>query len=180
MLKLEKVNDKEQRKSIVKEIKAYDKGRAAISCGVDMDENFRRLKYVRYADDFLCAVIGTKAEAETIKQDIKVFLQEKLALELSEEKTLITHGRKSAKFLGYEIYVRKSTQTKRNKAGKLTRPYNNKIYLKMPLETVRKKLLDYDALKSMCIMGKNSINPNTVPISSTTMIWKSWKGTIRR
>ena len=90
VLKLEKVKDKEQRKSIVKKIKAYDKGRAAISCGVDMDENFRRLKYVRYADDFLCAVIGTKAEAETIKQDIKVFLQEKLALELSEEKTLIT------------------------------------------------------------------------------------------
>ena len=141
VLKLEKVKDKEQRKSIVKEIKAYDKGRTAIPCGVDMDENFRRLKYVRYADDFLCAVIGTKAEAETIKQDIKVFLQEKLALELSEEKTLITHGRKSAKFLGYEIYVRKSTQTKRNKAGKLTRPYNNKIYLKMPLETVRMKLL---------------------------------------
>lgn len=154
VLKLEKVNDKEQRKSIVKEIKAYDKGRAAISCGVDMDENFRRLKYVRYADDFLCAVIGTKAEAETIKQDIKVFLQEKLALELSEEKTLITHGRKSAKFLGYEIYVRKSTQTKRNKAGKLTRPYNNKIYLKMPLETVRKKLLDYDALKINVHNGK--------------------------
>lgn len=142
VLKLEKVKDKEQRKSIVKEIKAYDKGRAAIPCGVDMDKNFRRLKYVRYADDFLCAVIGTKAEAEAIKQDIKVFLQEKLALELSEEKTLITHGRKSAKYLGYEIYVRKSTQTKRNKDGKLTRPYNNKIYLKMPLETVRKKLLD--------------------------------------
>lgn len=90
VLKLEKVKDKEQRKFIVKEIKAYDKGRAAISCGVDMDENFRRLKYVRYADDFLCAVIGTKAEAETIKQDIKVFLQEKLALELSEEKKLST------------------------------------------------------------------------------------------
>ena len=154
VLKLEKIKDKEQRKSIVKEIKAYDKGRAAIPCGVDMDENFRRLKYVRYADDFLCAVIGTKAEAEAIKQDIKVFLQEKLALELSEEKTLITHGRKSAKFLGYEIYVRKSTQTKRNKAGKLTRPYNNKIYLKMPLETVRKKLLDYDALQINVHNGK--------------------------
>lgn len=88
MLKLEKVKDKEQRKSIVKEIKAYDKGRAAISCGVDMDENFRRLKYVRYADDFLCAVIGTKAEAETIKQDIKVFLQESSPLNFRKRKLL--------------------------------------------------------------------------------------------
>ena len=159
VLKLKKVKNKEERKSIVREIKGYDKGRAAISCGVDMDENFRRLKYVRYADDFLCAVIGTKAEAETIKQDIKMFLQEKLALELSEEKTLITHGRKSAKFLGYEIYVRKSTQTKRNKAGKLTRPYNNKIYLKMPLEAVQKKLFDYDALQIKVHNGKEQYKP---------------------
>ena len=78
-----------------------------ISCGVEMDYDFRRLKYVRYADDFLCAVIGTKDEAKVIKQDIKRFLEEKLSLELSEDKTLITHGKKSAKFLGYEIYVRK-------------------------------------------------------------------------
>ena len=47
---------------------------------------FRRLKYVRYADDFLCAVIGTKDEAKVIKQDIKRFLEEKLSLELSEDK----------------------------------------------------------------------------------------------
>ena len=159
VLKLKKVKDKEKRKSIVREIKGYDKGRAAIPCGVDMDENFRRLKYVRYADDFLCAVIGTKAEAETIKQDIKMFLQERLALELSEEKTLITHGRKSAKFLGYEIYVRKSAQTKRNKAGKLTRPYNNKIYLRMPLEAMRKKLFDYDALQIKVHNGKEQYKP---------------------
>ena len=57
VLKLKKVKDKEKRKSIVREIKGYDKGRAAIPCGVDMDENFRRLKYVRYADDFLPCVM---------------------------------------------------------------------------------------------------------------------------
>ena len=124
-----------------------------------MDYDFRRLKYVRYADDFLCAVIGTKDEAKVIKQDIKRFLEEKLSLELSEDKTLITHGKKSAKFLGYEIYVRKSAQTKRNKAGKLTRPYNNKIYLKMPTEVVRKKLLDYDALQIKVHNGKERYKP---------------------
>lgn len=71
VLKLKAVTDREERKSIVKEIKHFDKERAKIPCGVDMDANFRRLKYVRYADDFLCAVIGTKKEAEAIKQDIK-------------------------------------------------------------------------------------------------------------
>lgn len=89
VLKLKAVTDREERKSIVKEIKQFDKERAKIPCGVDMDANFRRLKYVRYADDFLCAVIGTKKEAEAIKQDIKKFLAEKLSLELSDEKTLI-------------------------------------------------------------------------------------------
>lgn len=159
VLKLKKVTDAEERKRIVKEIKNFDRQRVQIPCGVEMDEDFRRLKYVRYADDFLCAVIGTKAEAEAIKRDIKVFLSEKLKLELSDEKTLITHGTEPAKFLGHEIYVRKSTQTKRNKAGKLTRPYNNKVYLRMPTEVIRKKLLDYDALEIKVHNGKEFYKP---------------------
>ncbi len=68
------------------------------------DPDFRRLNYVRYADDFLLGFIGPKSEAETIKQQLKTFLREELKLELSEEKTLITHARsEAAKFLGYEI-----------------------------------------------------------------------------
>ena len=163
VLKLKAVTDREERKSIVKEIKHFDKERAKIPCGVDMDANFRRLKYVRYADDFLCAVIGTKKEAEAIKQDIKKFLAEKLSLELSDEKTLITHGRKSAKFLGYEIYIRKSALTKRNKAGRLTRPFNNKVYLKMPTQVIRKKLLDYGALEIKMHNGKEFYKPKHRP-----------------
>lgn len=163
VLKLKAVTDREERKSIVKEIKQFDKERAKIPCGVDMDANFRRLKYVRYADDFLCAVIGTKKEAEAIKQDIKKFLAEKLSLELSDEKTLITHGRKSAKFLGYEIYIRKSVLTKRNKAGRLTRPFNNKVYLKMPTQVIRKKLLDYGALEIKMHNGKEFYKPKHRP-----------------
>ena len=163
VLKLKAVTDREERKFIVKEIKHFDKERAEIPCGVDMDANFRRLKYVRYADDFLCAVIGTKKEAEAIKQDIKKFLAEKLSLELSDEKTLITHGRKSAKFLGYEIYIRKSVLTKRNKAGRLTRPFNNKVYLKMPTQVIRKKLLDYGALEIKMHNGKEFYKPKHRP-----------------
>lgn len=39
--------------------------------GNDMDEQYRRLKYVRYADDFLIGVIGSKADCEAIKADLK-------------------------------------------------------------------------------------------------------------
>lgn len=93
-----------------------------------MDENYKRIKYVRYADDFIIGVIGSKADSETIKEDIKNFLYDKLKLTLSEEKTLITHGNKHAKFLGYEIYVRKfSDMTKRGeKSGNLIKVYGKR------------------------------------------------------
>jgi len=70
------------------------------------DPNFRRLWYVRYADDFLLGFTGPKAEAVDIKQRIAAFLRDELKLDLSDEKTLITHARDEvAKFLGYEVHV---------------------------------------------------------------------------
>ena len=88
VLKLKKVTSMKERKLIIKEIKRFDRERTMISCGVEMDYDFRRLKYVRYADDFLCAVIGTKDEAKVIKQDIKRFLEEKLLLNYQKIKPL--------------------------------------------------------------------------------------------
>jgi len=73
------------------------------------DHSYRRLRYIRYADDFMLGLIGTKAEAEVIKQRVKTWLTETLKLELSEEKTLITHATQDrAKFLGYEVGVMQS------------------------------------------------------------------------
>jgi group II intron reverse transcriptase/maturase len=70
------------------------------------DQNFRRLWYVRYADDFLLGFTGPKEDAVSIKQQIAAFLCDELKLELSDEKTLITHAREeTAKFLGYEVHV---------------------------------------------------------------------------
>ena len=57
------------------------------------DANFRRLWYVRYADDFLLGFIGPKSEAEDIKCQLGTFLREQLKLDLSHEKTLISHTR---------------------------------------------------------------------------------------
>jgi hypothetical protein len=69
------------------------------------DPDWRRLKYIRYADDFGLAFTGPKSEAEAIKQAVATFLREELGLKLSEEKTLITHARsQAARFLGYAHY----------------------------------------------------------------------------
>ncbi len=73
---------------------------------------------MRYADDFLIGIIGSKEDAVKIKDDIKRFLADRLALDLSDEKTLVTHTEKPAKFLGYEVTVRKSNLQKTEQTGK--------------------------------------------------------------
>src|SRR5215470_14804956 len=67
-----------------------------------LDPDYRRLRYVRYADDWLLGFCGPRVEAEAIKSQLGAFLREELKLDLSEPKTLITHARsQAAHFLGY-------------------------------------------------------------------------------
>ena len=54
-----------------------------------MDKNYQRVKYVRYADDFVVCIIGSKKTANEIKERIAGFMQKELHLELSREKTKI-------------------------------------------------------------------------------------------
>jgi group II intron reverse transcriptase/maturase len=100
------------------------------------DPHYRRLKYVRYADDFILGFIGPKSEAETIKAAIGQFLRQELHLELSEAKTLITHGRtQHARFLNYAVSTYQAdhrlTQTETESKYK-TRAVNGKIRLGIP------------------------------------------------
>ena len=70
------------------------------------DPGYRRLRYVRYADDFVLSFSGPKAEAKQVKAALDEFLRETLKLQLSQDKTLITHAAsQAARFLGYEIVV---------------------------------------------------------------------------
>jgi retron-type reverse transcriptase len=99
------------------------------------DANYRRLRYCRYADDFVLGFTGPKAEVEEIKQQLRTFLREELKLELSEEKTLITHARSdAARFLGYEITVRQENRkrTKNRVRGTKCRSINGHTGLRVP------------------------------------------------
>jgi group II intron reverse transcriptase/maturase len=112
------------------------------------DPNFVRVKYARYADDWLIGIIGPHELAEEIKQKVKVFLKTKLKLNLSEEKTIITNARtQEAKFLGYQIRVgRTETEQKQTKttnaSGKIfkKRSTGMEIVLKAPIGELVKKL----------------------------------------
>src|SRR5947199_6072532 len=105
------------------------------------DLKYRRLRYIRYADDWLLGFSGPKAEAEEIKREIRDFLRETLKLELSEEKTLITHIRtRAAKFLGYEI-VSQHADDKLDRRGQ--RQVNETIGLRVPKEVIENKCAMY-------------------------------------
>lgn len=157
--KLKKVKDGTEKAALVARLKAIEQERAAFPSGDEMDGSYRRLKYIRYADDFILGVIGSKEDALRIKEDIKSFLSESLALELSEEKTLITHTGKSAKFLGYEITVTRNNHQRRDVQGRLRRTYGKRVRLNVSMATLRDKLLEYGAMEIKLRNGKEVWNP---------------------
>ncbi len=105
------------------------------------DPGFRRLWYVRYADDWLLGFSGPRHEAEEIKRRIGRFLRETLRLELSEAKTLITHARdKAARFLGYEV-VALHADGKHDRRGQ--RSINGLVRLKVPDDVIVERCRRY-------------------------------------
>ncbi|MDC2906484.1 reverse transcriptase domain-containing protein [Clostridioides difficile] len=100
----------------------------------------KKIKYVRYADDFLIAVNGNRQDCEKIKQELTEFISTTLKMELSQEKTLITHSNTPARFLGYDVRVRRDQQIKPKGKFK-TRSMNNKVELSIPFKDKLEKFL---------------------------------------
>lgn len=104
------------------------------------DPGYRRLRYVRYCDDFLLGFAGPKHEAEEVKSKIRGFLREELRLELSQSKTLITHATsQAARFLGYEIRAQHAD----TKITRHRRAVNGAIGLFVPRDVIRERCARY-------------------------------------
>jgi group II intron reverse transcriptase/maturase len=130
---------KRARKGAHDEAKALRKQAQYLPSKEPHDPDFRRLRYVRYADDFLLGFIGPREEAEKIKRQLGEFLHQELSLELCQEKTLITHAKsETARFLGYEIGSSQN-DTKQATNGRHQRSVNGRIELKVPQEVIRSK-----------------------------------------
>lgn len=146
--KLAKAQSEEEKQSLLESIRELDKVHKSIPCKNPMDTNFRRLQYVRYADDFLIGIIGAKEDAQAVKQEIGVYIAEQLKLELSEEKTLVTKATDRAKFLGFDIRVTpQSNHTKKTKSGSTARNYSGHVMLEVPTSVIQKKLLELGAMR---------------------------------
>jgi hypothetical protein len=94
----------------------------------------KKIKYIRYADDFLIGVNGSREDCVEIKRKLAEFIGRTLKMELSDEKTLITHSNEYARFLGYDVRVRRDTKIKRvGKMKHAKRTLSNKAELVIPL-----------------------------------------------
>ena len=132
-----------------------------LPAGDPHDPGYRRLRYCRYADDHLLGFAGPRAEAEQIKQRLAQFLRDELKLELSQEKTLITHARTgAARFLGYEITVRHADR----KLARGRRSVNGAIALRVPVPAVKAKCTPY--LK----LGKPEHRPERVSLDDHQIV----------
>ncbi len=96
-----------------KQMDKFDRGKIGIPSVDLMDRNDQRMKFVRYADDFVIGIAGSKKDALRIKEMIKTFLEKELQLDLNEEKTLITHLEQPIPFLGYEFHTWNQAKVKR-------------------------------------------------------------------
>lgn len=152
VVRIGKANDAEREK-LLRELKQLDRLHQQTQRSDPMDSGYKRLQYVRYADDFIIGVIGSKEDARCIKAEIGSFLAQKLHLELSKEKTLVTKSTHRARFLGYDVRTTPYTNlTKKTTRGCYARNYGGHIQLEVPTELVKKKLLALGAME-ICVQN---------------------------
>ena len=127
----------EERENAIREFKQVCREKLRTPARMNDD---KKLVYCRYADDFIIGINGSREDCEEIKETLRVFLQDCYHLELSVEKTKITHSSERIRFLGYDVAVRRSQEVKRRKDGVKERTLNNSVELTAPLQ---EKIMGY-------------------------------------
>lgn len=137
------------------------------------DPKYRRLRYVRYADDFLLGFCGPKEEAEEIKQRLQAFLRDSLKLTLSPDKTVITHARtQNARFLGYEICVSHNDSHKSNGVRKS----NGNVCLLVPPDVINRKICKF--IQNGKIIHRTELLHDR-PFSIVARYQAEWRGLVQ-
>ena len=157
----------EERRARTAEIQHRFEAWSSLPSMDQMDKSYKRIQYCRYADDFLIGVIGSKKDAGWIRDLVKVFLAEKLHLELSMDKTLITNATDKAKFLGYEVTVSKrSRHFTQRKQGKF-RNAGGVVKLYVPKEKWMRRLLENE---NMIIQRDDTGKEKWKPVARSSFV----------
>ncbi len=126
---------REQLQAIQEQIRQVDRLRKRLPSGDPFDSGFRRLYYCRYADDYVVGIIGPKADAEKVRQQVRRFIEETLKLTIAEEKSHIGHSRQGVIFLGYEVKTysgHRIVKVKRGPRHTLYKATSERIQLHIP------------------------------------------------
>lgn len=140
-------NNKKRRSKTIQEKVKWHKLLLAIPSKDPLDPNFKKLVFVRYADDWILGVRGSYADCVSLLTKLRIFLLEELKLNLSDKKTLITNANKEkALFLSTKIF--------RSRHQLLTRTHGfasrigKEIRMEIPLTKVMKKLEEAKFIKN--------------------------------
>lgn len=141
--------------------KSLTQQQLTMQAGDPQDPKFRRMFYVRYADDFLIGIIGSKEDAHQTRTWLAEYLESELQLELSVEKTLITHVEKRVRFLGYDIVQWAGKRVKRHRSDKwgvrTMRSTSRHLALLMPKDKVQDFCRDYGKVAGWYGEHRNSL-----------------------
>jgi group II intron reverse transcriptase/maturase len=136
-----KEENKKKLQDIKRSIQQVKQQRKKLPSCDPFDTEYKRLYYCRYADDFAVGIIGSKADAETVKQAIKSYVETTLKLTVSEEKSHIRHSKEGVMFLGYRIKTYTGNRVVRVKRGNrhtTAQAVSERLQLQIPPEKLQK------------------------------------------
>lgn len=136
----QKENTEDLIQSIKHRIKILDRRQKEMMALDPLDPNFKRLRYCRYADDFVVGIIGSKQDAKMVRDKIQQFIETQLHLNIAPEKSHIVHSQKGARFLGHDVRIYSDGKiVKTIKGGRhaRVRSMTNKMQLHIPHEKIK-------------------------------------------
>lgn len=115
------------------------------------DPNYRKLWYVRYADDMLLGLTGPKQDALTILKEIEHSLDEELNMQIHPKKSGVKHHSDGVLFLGYRLL---GNYDSKYNFGESQIYMSNRIKFSVPIKRLCKKYMDKGFLQ-IAKKGKN-------------------------
>lgn len=117
------------------------------------DPAYKRLGYVRYADDWVVGIRGSYLDAREILSKISEFCQKDLKLKVSDTKTKITNlNKEKVVFLGVNIFRSKHTKYYRRKRSSVSSSYkqgqNLQLQFHVSLDRIRSRLAQANIYKT--------------------------------
>ena len=149
-------------------IRSYQELRKSLHLVPTRPADNKKFTFVRYADDWLVGVCGTKQDCLALKAEIAEFLQSELKLTLSEEKTLITHSSKNVRFLGYDICVRRNQEVKGHRMSSGTWRQSRSLHMKVAMTVPHREKIESFLFAKGIIRQKP--NGEFVPIHRTGLL----------